>query len=51
MTTGAAKWLRMLCKTITSRGAVRTASLPSLQANSFTVKLADSFLPPSFALE
>ena len=37
--------------TITSRGAVRTASLPSLQANSFTVKLADSFLPPSFALE
>ena len=50
MTTGASKWARMVSNTITSRGATKTASLPSPHANSRTLKWAESCLPPEAAL-
>ena len=51
ITTAEPKCVRMDSSTITRRGATRMASLPSLQANSRTLKWAERRLFPSFALE
>lgn len=45
------KWLRIFCRTFTKSESMKIGSLPSEQANSFTLKLVDSFLFPSFFFE
>lgn len=45
------KWLRIFCKTTTRLESMKIGSLPSVHANSLTLKLFDTFLFPSFVLE
>lgn len=51
MVTARPKWLRIFCKTTTRLESMKIGSLPSVHANSLTLKLFDTFLCPSFALE